>query len=174
MKVLLSTKYQLKQAGKGFYCGNNLNILPNCLTVGDYVFIGHYCLIAPKTVIGNFTMLASYVSIVGGDHRIDIAGTPMIFSGRDQNRTVEIGDDVWIGHGTIIMHGITVGECSIIAAGSVVTKDVAPYTIVGGVPAKPLRKRFTTEEQAQHRMILEQYRQTGQIKKSWKHAGPIQ
>lgn len=119
-------------------------------------------------------MLASYVSIVGGDHRIDIAGTPIIFSGRDQNRTVEIGDDVWIGHGTIIMHGITVGEGSIIAAGSVVTKDVEPYTIVGGVPAKLLRKRFTTEEQAQHRMILEQYRQTREIKKNWKHAGPIQ
>ena len=55
---------------------------------------------------------------------------------------VTIGHDVWIGHGATILPGVTVGNGAVIGAGAVVTKDVAPYTIVGGVPAKPIRERF--------------------------------
>ena len=54
-----------------------------------------------------------------------------------------IGHDVWIGHGVIVLPGVTVGNGAVRAAGAVVTKDVAPYTIVGGVPAKPIRARFS-------------------------------
>jgi len=60
-------------------------------------------------------------------------------------RTTTIGNDVWIGHGAILIGGVTVGDGAIIAAGAVVTRDVDPYTIVGGVPARPLRQRFSDQ-----------------------------
>lgn len=56
---------------------------------------------------------------------------------------VSIGHDVWIGHGATVLAGVSVGNGAVIGAGAVVSKDVAPYTIVGGVPARPLRRRFT-------------------------------
>lgn len=63
------------------------------------------------------------------------------FSWRRDNR-VSIGHDVWIGHGATVLPGITVGDGAVIGAGAVVSRDVAPYTIVGGVPAKLIRERF--------------------------------
>ncbi|MEO1091135.1 MAG: DapH/DapD/GlmU-related protein [Pseudomonadota bacterium] len=64
-----------------------------------------------------------------------------LFAWRRAHR-VTIGHDVWIGHGATVMAGVTVGNGAVVGAGAVVTKDVAPYIIVGGVPAKPLRARF--------------------------------
>jgi phosphonate metabolism protein (transferase hexapeptide repeat family) len=66
------------------------------------------------------------------------------FEWRRSNRVV-IGHDVWIGHGATLLPGVTVGNGAVIGAGAVVSKDVAPYTIVGGVPAKPIRERFPKE-----------------------------
>ena len=63
------------------------------------------------------------------------------FSWRRDNR-VSIGHDVWIGHGATVLPGVTVGDGAVIGAGAVVSRDVAPYTIVGGVPAKLIRERF--------------------------------
>lgn len=67
-----------------------------------------------------------------------------LFAWRRQNR-VTIGHDVWIGHGATILPGVTVGNGAVVGAGAVVSKDVAPYTIVGGVPAKLIRERFAAE-----------------------------
>lgn len=64
----------------------------------------------------------------------------------DENYSILIGNDVWIGDGVLLLEGITIGDGAIIAAGAVVTKDVAPYTIVGGVPSKMIRARFNDEE----------------------------
>ena len=58
---------------------------------------------------------------------------------------IVIGDDVWIGYGAIIMSGVTIGQGAVVAAGAVVTKDVAPYAVVGGVPAKTIKYRFSSE-----------------------------
>lgn len=63
----------------------------------------------------------------------------------DNRGDIVVGNDVWIGYEAIIMQGVTIGDGAIIGARAVVTKDVAPYTIVGGVPAKPIRKRFSEE-----------------------------
>ena len=60
----------------------------------------------------------------------------------DNHGDIIVGNDVWIGYGAVIMSGVTIGDGAIIGTRAVVTKDVAPYTIVGGVPAKPIRKRF--------------------------------
>ncbi|PLX38259.1 MAG: acetyltransferase [Hyphomicrobiales bacterium] len=72
-----------------------------------------------------------------GEHEFD----DTIFSWRQEN-AVAIGNDVWIGHGATVMPGVTVGDGAVIGSGAVVTRSVAPYTIVAGVPAKPIRQRF--------------------------------
>jgi len=90
-------------------------------------------------------MFAPEVAILGGDHRYDQLGVPMIFAPRPEIPRTVIGDDVWIGYRVIIMAGVKIGRGAIVAAGAVVTKDVEPYTIVGGVPAKQIGMRFASE-----------------------------
>jgi acetyltransferase-like isoleucine patch superfamily enzyme len=152
--LFVFNRYRLLKHGRGLYIGNGCRIQQGVVSVGHYSFIGHECHLFSKVEIGNWVMLASQVSIVGGDHEFEIAGTPSIWAGRRANKTVVIEDDVWVGHGTIIMHGVRIGEGAIVAAGSVVTKDVEPYTIVGGSPAKAIRDRYSPEEQEVHRKSL--------------------
>lgn len=169
MAILLRFRYRLLHFGRGFCCGLDGRIMPRILSVGDYVFIGSHVYIATRTDIGNFSMLASYVSILGGDHRFDVSGTPMIFSGRAPQHPVQIADDVWVGQGAIIMQGVAIGEGAIVAAGAVVTHDVPAYSIVGGVPAQHLRDRFTEKERKQHTEILQQYRDTRVLDPRWRY-----
>jgi len=120
------------------------------ISVGDHVDLGYRpILIAARSqiIIGDNVMFGPEVTIRGGNHRFDVSGIPMTDITDDMKRPeddlgVVIGNDVWVGTRAIILHGVTVGDGSIIAAGSVVTKDVPPYTIVGGNPARPLRARF--------------------------------
>ncbi|GAA4175629.1 hypothetical protein GCM10022218_21630 [Sphingobacterium ginsenosidimutans] len=120
-----------------------------------YVFIGANCTIYPKVSIGAYSMLANNVSIQGDDHEFRIAGIPTIFSGRRVVRSTKIGRDVWIGAHVLIMTGVEIGDGSIIAAGSVVTKNVEPFSIYAGVPAKKIQDRFTTlEERNKHEEFL--------------------
>jgi acetyltransferase-like isoleucine patch superfamily enzyme len=112
------------------------------IILGDYSYIGPGARIGPKVVMGNYVMCGPEIVVVGDDHRYDIPSVPIIFSGRPTLRTTYIQDDVWIGTRSIIKAGITIGTGSIIAMGSVVTKNVEPYTVVGGVPAYVIKKRF--------------------------------
>lgn len=112
--------------------------------------------------IGRFTCIAPRVITVRGSHPSHTWASihPAFYSKANQcgmsfvneDRYVErkartkIGNDVWIGDSVIIMDGITIGDGAIIAAGAVVTKDVSPYSIVGGVPAKVIKYRFSEEE----------------------------
>jgi acetyltransferase-like isoleucine patch superfamily enzyme len=116
------------------------------LKMGRFGYIGKGATIGPNVTIGNYTMLATQVSIVGDDHLYDKVGEPTIFSGRPKIRKTKIGNDVWLGHRSIIMAGITIGDGSIIAAGSIVTKDIPPCSIAIGIPAKVIRNRFDSEE----------------------------
>jgi acetyltransferase-like isoleucine patch superfamily enzyme len=100
--------------------------------------------------MGNYVMIARELLITGADHRFDKPSVAMIFSGRPDPQVCVIEDDVWIGARVILLKGVRVGRGAIIAAGAVVTRDVAPYTIVGGVPAKPIRLRFKDAEQRLH------------------------
>ena len=125
---------------------------------GKDVYIGHQCHIGADVVFGNKVLLASNVSFVGGDHRWDVVGVPIMDTGRDRLAAVDIGDDVWIGHGAIILQGVSLGEGCIVAAGSVVTRDVAPYSIVGGNPAAVIRRRFDDEQAELHRGAMARLR----------------
>lgn len=147
-------KYGLKHVHPTIYFGGKSKI-PSDLIAGAYVYIGPQCLLYKKVEIGDYTMLANNVSIIGGDHNFNKAGVPMIFSGRDELKRTIIGKDCWIGANSIIMTGVKIGDGSIVAAGSVVTKDVEAYSIYGGVPARKIKDRFLTiQEKIKHQEFL--------------------
>lgn len=112
------------------------------LIAGPFSYLGSDCYIGPGVTLGAYVMLGPRVAIVGADHRFDVPGVPMIFAGRPALKVTSIEDDVWIGYGAVIMAGVTIGRGSIVAAGSVVTRDIPPYEIHAGVPARKLRDRF--------------------------------
>lgn len=143
----------LKHVDKTFLANKGASISKD-FRAGAFSYVGGHSTICPKVTIGNFTMIAHDVMILGGDHNYKKAGIPTVFAGRDETRPTNIGDDVWVGAGSIIMAGVTIGDGAIIAAGSVVTKDVEPYCIYGGTPAKKIKERFTEEEKLKHIAML--------------------
>ncbi|MBO1755768.1 acetyltransferase [Allobranchiibius sp. CTAmp26] len=128
--------------------------VPRDLKAGPYVFIGADCWLAPQTTVGAYTMFAPRVGIVGDDHVWDQVGVPIQFTGRPTQQKTEIGIDAWIGYGAILMRGTHIGDGAVVAAGSVVTSDVPEFEIWGGVPARKIRDRFTSEDRAAHRAAL--------------------
>lgn len=112
------------------------------LSVGDFSSIGPYCYIgcAGGVEIGSNVMLAPHVTIHSENHLFaDLSRS--IKSQGTERQTTTIGDNCWVATGARIMAGVTVGEGSVVAAGSVVTKNVPPFSVVGGVPARVLRSR---------------------------------
>ncbi len=113
-----------------------------------------------KLIIGKFCMIASDVTFImnGSNHLTDSISTyPFAVFGKSWSNAMDgkvypqkgntiIGNDVWIGYGATIMPGITIGDGAIIATKSVVVKNVEPYSVVGGNPAKEIKKRFSEEE----------------------------
>lgn len=129
-------------AQPGFVCGRGCFAHRKVkVSIGRNFFMGNYCHLAVPADIADNVMFASFVSLVGGDHKIDNIDGPIRSAGREQVRPIRIEDDVWIGHGAIILHGVTVHSGAVVAAGSVVTKDVAARSIVGGNPARLIRFR---------------------------------
>jgi len=131
---------------------------PHGLVIEDAVAIGPRSIIQVDGRIGSFTMIGMNVFIIGReDHAVNEVGTPMLLAtwvgDRSQSArdVVNIGMDVWVGAGAIVLGGVTVGNGAIIAAGAVVTHDVDAFEIVAGVPAKSLGFRFADdEERRQH------------------------
>lgn len=119
------------------YFGTGVNI-----EIGDYSSMGANSVIPKNTIIGKYVMMAPEIHIVANNHKFDNTVTPMCFQHSIEGKTpTVIEDDCWVGVRAIFTPGHTIGKGSIIAAGSVVTKDVEPYSIVGGNPAKLIRKR---------------------------------
>lgn len=126
------------------------------VTFGDYVQFGQNCRIQCDIQFGNSILVASNVSFVGkDDHVINIPGRTIWNSGRGDSYKTYIGNDVWIGHGAIIIAGVKIGDGAVVAAGSVVVKDIEPCTVVGGNPAHFIKNRFlTSEEKDMHLQAL--------------------
>ena len=140
------------------------------MAVGKFGYFGPGAWVCPRVIIGNYFMAGPEVSILGGDHRFDLPEVPIIFSGRPEElEPTIIGDDVWVGMGAIINSGIKIGNGAIIAAGSVVVKDVPSYTIVGGNPAGILRERFGEGEKVLHEKMLRDVPKVGKYAKKKKY-----
>ena len=150
----------------------NIITNPNII-VGDYTYYDdfkdvhnfeknvkyHFDFIGDKLVIGKFCMIASDVTFImnGANHLTDALSTyPFAIFGDAWQHAMEgkvyptkgdtvIGNDVWIGYRTTIMPGVKIGDGAIIASNSTVTKDVEPYSVVGGNPSREIRKRFSEE-----------------------------
>jgi len=119
------------------------------------VQFGQRCIVNCDAEFGNSVLIAKNVSFLNrDDHRIDVVGKTIWDSPRGDAHKVVVEDDVWIGHGAIILSGVTIGKGSVVAAGSVVNKDIPPYSIAGGVPSRILKKRFTEEEILLHEKLL--------------------
>jgi virginiamycin A acetyltransferase len=145
---------------------------PNII-VGDYTYYDdfenvenfeknvkyHFDFVGDKLIIGKFCMIASDVKFImnGANHLTDsMSSYPFAIFGNGwenamegksypQKGNIHIGNDVWIGYNATIMAGVNIGDGAIIAANSTITRDVEPYTIVGGNPAKKIRKRFSED-----------------------------
>lgn len=157
-------KRAMKHCGKGVYLrpmSSDLKGLWN-LSISDGMSVPKwstfYCTIAPLT-IGEKIIFGSKPTIITGDHRIDIIGKYIMDvtdkeKGSEHDAPVVIEDDVWCGANVTILKGVTIGRGSVVAAGAVVTKSCPPYFIIGGIPAKVLKMRFTPEEIKEHERML--------------------
>ena len=121
----------------------------------------HYPINKDRLIIGKFCSIACGAKFLfnSANHKMASLSTytfPLFFEewglkkenvaqAWDQKGDIMIGNDVWIGYEAVILSGVTIGDGAVIGCRAVVTKDVPPYTIVGGVPAKPIRKRFDEE-----------------------------
>ena len=128
-------------------CGKWVNIDRNVsfaydLKLGHGAGIGANCQIPSGVTIGRQGMIGIDVLMFTNEHRHDDITVPMGLQGRTEIEPIVIGDDVWIGSRSLIMKGVHIGNGAIIAAGSVVTKDVPAYEIWGGNPAHFLKSRL--------------------------------
>jgi hypothetical protein len=134
-------RHGLRRVHPTFYLAPGSRVCPD-LVAREFSYIGPECMIGPKVELGAYAMLGPRVSVVGGDHIYDRPGTPIIFSGRPELKPTFIESDAWVGCGAILIAGVRVGRGAIVAAGAVVTKEVPPYEIHGGVPARKIADRF--------------------------------
>lgn len=140
------------------YLSNNVSVINSSL--GDFSYVGINSFLQ-NALVGKFVCIGPNVQIGLGDHPLNdnisihpcfystAAQCGITFTEKDlyeEYREVKIGNDVWIGANVIIKGGITIGDGAVIASSAVVTKDVEPYSIVGGIPARHIRYRFDADK----------------------------
>ena len=136
--------------------GTSCNVVSSRL--GRYSYCGNDCQIV-NTEIAAFCSISDHVFIGGAEHPLDWVSTSPVFQNTrhsgpskrfakfdlPKSKKTIIGNDVWIGHGVTIKQGVVIGDGAVIGSNALVTKDVMPYAIVGGVPAKTIKYRFPQE-----------------------------
>ncbi len=150
--------------GKRFHCGRGVFMWARDeITIGDDFYIGKYSIIETNCRIGNGVILANHVGIVGRyDHNYQQAGVMVRLADSIRDKEYDwrgigemttIGNDVWVGFGAIVMSGVNIADGSIIAAGSVVTRDTEPYSIYAGVPARKIHSRFESAQKLERHLM---------------------
>jgi len=137
---------------------------PRRMVIEDDVYIGKYCTIECDGRVGRGTIIGNLVGLVGrADHDHRVVGrlmrdAPWIgdadFARPIEENHLDIEGDAWIGFGSIVLSGLTVGRGAVVAAGSVVTSDVPRYAVVAGVPARQVGVRFDADEIERHETAL--------------------
>lgn len=148
IKILINyddkKKQNLKENSEKFQIMHN-SILSGDNQIGDYTYIGFNCIIT-QSVVGRYCSIANNVSIGIGEHRINRVSTSSLFYENPFETLTQgeciIGNDVWIGSNAVIRRGVKIGNGAIIGANSFVNRDVNDFEIVGGLPAKLIKKRF--------------------------------
>lgn len=119
------------------------------LRIGEGSGVGLDCVIMGPVSLGENVMMGPRCLLVSWGHRTKDLATPMSKQGMTPAAPITVEDDVWLGGHVVILPGVTVGTGSVVAAGSVLTKDVPPYAVVGGNPARVLRHRAGAPSQKQ-------------------------
>jgi acetyltransferase-like isoleucine patch superfamily enzyme len=162
--ILQHIVWRRYKIGKKFHAGARVRLwAKDKIEIGNYFYIGRDSQIEADCIIGDYVIFGNRVAIVGRyDHNYQQIGLPtrMASQIRDADyswhglgQTTIIEDDVWVGYGSIIMSGVRISRGSIIAAGSLVTKDVEPYSIYAGVPAKKIKDRFNSQVELNEHLI---------------------
>ena len=156
-RIYLNSKFA--EIGNGSIIDGGVFTYEN-IHIGENVYIGeqaYFLSTKAKIYIGDYCMFGPKVSIITGDHRIDIVGLYMkdvVDKLPENDMDVIIEQDCWIGMGSMILKGVTVGRGSVIAAGAIVTKDVEPYTIY--ISHNKQKKRFTSNQILNHERKLKE------------------
>lgn len=134
------------------HCGRDVNVCCGAdispkIRIGDRSSLGTRCVVQSNVIIGDDVMMGPDVKIFSKNHGFDSTEIPMNKQGGKSYRTI-IGNDVWIGANVIILPGKKIGNHAILGAGSVITKDVPDYAIVGGNPARVLKIRNADNQTA--------------------------
>ncbi len=160
-QLKLIGKSKFLSVGKGLHVGKGSRLwAPDKLSIADNVYIGKDVTIECNAEISSYVLIANRVAIIGRlDHDFRTVGIPVRFSPwvGDLNKQAEkvvIEEDVWLGYGVIVLSGVRISRGSIIAAGSVVTKDIPPYSIAVGIPAKVIDTRFDEKTISKHENII--------------------
>lgn len=156
--LLLKIIHPSIKHGKDFHCKLSCTISSRVTVIkfGDYVGIGPRNIFMCNTEFRDYILTGPEVKFLNKiEHKFDQPGIDLFHSGWGEISKILVENDVWIGCGSIILGPCRIGRGSIIAAGSVVTKDVPKYSIVGGNPAKIIRERFSPTEIIEHERRLE-------------------
>lgn len=124
------------------------------IRIGNDVFINRRAYFSGRIHIGNHVLFGPDVFITSGDHCFTEIGKYIHKQGRVVPREVEICDDVWIGAKTCILAGVTIGEGTVVGAGSVVTKDLPSYSVCVGNPCRKIKDRYSSGALAEHLKLL--------------------
>lgn len=163
-KLLLIGKKNIKIGNNTTFGRGTVLWTPHQMVIGNNVYIGKYCTLQADIQMGNNIEIANTVGLIGKyDHDyskvgVSIKDAPWIgdkdYSFKGLNQRIIIDDDVWIGYGAVIFTGVHINQGAIVAAGSIVTKDVPPYAIVAGNPARIKGYRFSEDEIKEHEKKL--------------------
>lgn len=167
---LVRVKYRKYSIGAGFHAGVRVRLwAKSTLCIGKNFYIGRDSFIETDCIIGDNVIFGNRVAVIGKyDHHYQQIGTPIRlascirendYSWKGIDLVTKIGNDVWIGYGSTIMQGVSINDGAIIAAGSVITKNVEAYSIYAGNPGKKIRERFESKSDLEehYKILRENY-----------------